>query len=124
MKRKLLLAVILALLLTSTAVVASAAGGHTAGQLSRAGWSCTNAGPHNWTHCFRPGFDPTGESLNVKVFSGDGGTFLGTELLLRADIYRGQPCPQDGGEEYELLPAAPDGPFPVAYRACHHFETH
>jgi hypothetical protein len=121
-RKKLLFVVVLLVLLTST-VVAASAGGHNADQLSNAGWFCVNAGPHNWTHCFTPGFDPTSESLNVKVFSEDGDTFLGTELLIRDDIYKGQPCIQDGGGAYDLLPAAPDGPFPVAYRACHHFDT-
>ncbi len=112
----------LVLLLTFSAV-AYARGGHTASQLDRAGWFCLNAGPHNWVHCLKPGFDPTSPSLIVKVFSEDGSKFLGTELLLRADLYHEQPCPQDNLDEYELLPAAPVGPFPVAYRACHHFDT-
>jgi hypothetical protein len=34
-----------------------------------------------------------------------------------ADLYRGQPCPQDGLSEWGLLD------LPVDYRACHHFET-
>ncbi len=113
----------LLLLLLTFSAVAYAGGGHTASQLTRAGWFCVIAGPNDWTHCFKPGFDPTSESLIVKVFSEDGNTFLGTELLLRADLYHGQPCAQDGGGEYGLLPPFPVGPFPVAYRACHHFDT-
>ena len=113
----------LLLLLLTFSGVAYAGGGHTASQLERAGWACEQAGPNLWVHCLKPGFDPTSPSLIVKVFSMDGSTFLGTELLLRDDLYHGQPCPQDNLEEYALLPAAPDGPFPVAYRACHHFDT-
>ncbi len=121
MRKKLLFVVVLLVLLTST-VVAASAGGHNADQLENAGWTCFNAGPNNWTHCLKPRFDPTGESQIVKVFSVDGDTFLGTALLILDDLYAGQPCATDGGGEYALLPAAPDG-FPVAYRACHHFDT-
>ncbi len=96
--------------------------GHTADQLADAGWTCFPAGPHGWTHCLKPGFDPTSPSQIVKVFDVGGSPFLGTELLLRDDLYRGQPCPQDNLAEYDLLPADPDG-FPVDYRACHHFDT-
>lgn len=122
--RLLLLLALAATLLLAPSSALAAGKGHSSSQLEKAGWTCVNAGPHNWTHCFNPGFDPTGESINVKVFSEDGSAFLGTELLLRADLYQGQPCMQDGGGEYELLPAAPLGPFPVDYRACHHFATH
>lgn len=118
MKQKLLLIVVLLVLLTST-VVAASAQGHNADQLTNAGWFCVNAGPNNWVHCLKPGFDPTSESQIVKVFSEDGLTFLGTELLIRADLYAGQPCATDKGGDYELL----SGVFPVDYRACHHFET-
>ncbi len=111
------------LLLSLTFSAVAYAGGQTASQLTKAGWACDNAGPHNWVHCLKPGFDPTSESQIVKVFSPDGSTFLGTELLLRADLYHGQPCAQDGGDAYDLLPAFPAGPFPVAYHACHHFDT-
>ena len=69
-----------------------------------------------------PKSDPSSdESLKVKVFTEDGLTFLGTEILIRADLYGGQPCATDGGGEYVLLDAG--APFPIAYRACHHFDT-
>ncbi len=118
----------LVLLLTFSAV--AYAGGHNADrhnadQLTKAGWTCFPAGPHDWVHCLKPGFDPTSEDASriVKVFDVGGSPFLGTELLIRADLYHGQPCPQDNLDEFDLLPAAPVGPFPVAYRACHHFDT-
>jgi hypothetical protein len=65
-------------------------------------------------------------NLSVKVFettdvNATSAEFLGTELLIRADLYAGQPCAQNGGE-YELLPASESG-LPVDYRACHHYAT-
>lgn len=53
-------------------------------------------------------------SLQVRVFRPDG-TFAGTETLLRADLYAGQPCRQEGLDEWALLD------LPVDYRACHNF---
>jgi hypothetical protein len=91
------------------------AGGLTSDQLTRAGYTCVPAGPNDWIHCFlaRKFGQP---SVPVKVFSTDGMEFLGTEQLLRADKYRGQPCPQDGLDIWD--PLAVDG-----YLACHHFDT-
>ena len=55
-------------------------------------------------------------SIVLQVFKPDG-TFAGTELLLRADLYAGQPCPQDSLPTWDLLP------FSGGYYACHHFDT-
>ncbi len=73
-------------------------------------------GPSNWTHCVleRHFGNPV---IPVKVLSEDGGQLLGTEQLLREDIYSGQPCPQDGLDFWDFLGEE----FP--YFACHHFHT-
>ena len=68
-----------------------------------------------WIHCLRAekfGYP----SVPVKVFDEDGIEFLGTEQLLRYDVYKGQPCPQDDLEEWDFLGEPP-------YYACHHYET-
>jgi hypothetical protein len=54
----------------------------------------------------------------VKVFGVPGYPFLGTELLIRDDLYNNQPCPQDGLDKYEDLSG--EG---LPYYACHHFDT-
>ena len=92
-----------------------AAAGHTASQMEQAGYFCFNAGPANWTHCLNPGLlgNP---AVSVKVFSEDGSEFLGTEQLMRYDIYSGQPCPQDDLNQWDFLVEPP-------YFACHHFHT-
>ena len=95
----------------------TAQAGQTAEKLERAGYLCFNAGPSNFTHCLleRHFGNPV---IPVKIFSPDGSEFLGTEQLLREDIYAGQPCPQDGIDPWDFV--GPDLP----YFACHHFHTH
>jgi len=89
--------------------------GQTAGQLEQAGYLCFPAGPASWVHCLR--FEKFGNpSVPVKVFSTDGSEFLGTEQLLRFDIYNGQSCPQDELDVWDFLGDPP-------YFACHHFHT-
>jgi len=108
------------------AAPAAFGGGHTASQMQDAGYLCITAGPADWTHCLRES-KLGSPSVPVKVFTeaefdadgvivdgGDG--FLGTELLLRADIYNGQPCSTDGGDTWD-----PNGV--PGYFACHHFHT-
>jgi hypothetical protein len=73
-------------------------------------------------HCSPPGRPSVADiiagtdvaSVEHQVFMPDG-TFAGTEVLIRADLYAGQPCPTD-----RWLPVPPFGP--VEYYACHHFE--
>lgn len=95
-------------------VAVVSADGHTASQLEGAGWQCGPAGPNDWIHCLKKDPADGPSAIPVKVFSVDGEEFLGTELLIRADLYHGQPCPKEGGGEYELLP--------FGYRACHHLK--
>lgn len=120
--RRLLKSLGLVLIMALVLVGAAYAAGNSPAQRSAAGWTCVNAGPNNWVHCFPPGAFISDPSLTVQVFntedltSTDGNTYLGTEILIRADLYAGQPCMQDGGEPY-------DWALGNAYRACHHFDT-
>ena len=122
MKTK-IFALLITIALLALAVTAVAAAGESPAKLTKAGWMCINAGPHNWVHCVKHGF--TGNTVNVKVFDTQdpGATeapFLGTELLIHKDIYNGQPCPQNGEEAYDNL--EPEVGLP--YFACHHFDAH
>jgi hypothetical protein len=92
--------------------------GHTSSQLERAGWVCDNAGPNNWVHCFPPGAFSSLTTLTVKVFSVDGNTFLGTEILIQDGYYHDQPCIAEGGGPFTFLPQAATG-LPADYWACH-----
>ena len=104
--------IMLAFLMMMVFVSTVGAGGQTSEQLERAGWTCFPAGPDDWTHCWKKDPADGPSTIPVKVFSEDGSDFLSTELLIRADLYNGQPCPQEGGGEYA------DPGF--GYRACHH----
>ena len=94
-------------------------------QVQAAGWDCTPLvliGGHY--HCSPPGRPSVMDivvgtadtpSIVHSVFREDG-TCAGTELLIRADLFAGQPCPTD-----MWLPVPPWLPEPV-YWACHHFQ--
>jgi hypothetical protein len=95
---------------------AGAAGGLTVAALEQRGWSCLPpaATPENVYHCATPGQNST--ALNVLVFDAAGTSFLGTEHLIRADLYHGQPCRGTPEGTYQFVPIGP------GYRACHHFD--
>ena len=73
-------------------------------------------------HCSPPGRPSVADiiagtdvpSVTHQVFHADG-SLAGTEVLIRSDLYAGQPRPRD-----EWLPVPPFGP--VQYYACHHFD--
>lgn len=89
-------------------------------------------GAHTW-HCIPPGVEanlggPPGPSLNfvggidpqnpppdgsVRIGPPPGAEFVGTENLIRADLYAGQPCPQ-GTSGFVALPFG-------EYHWCHHY---
>ena len=99
-------------------------GARTLTQAQAAGWDCTPLiliGGHY--HCSPPGRPSVADiiagtdvaSVVHQVFDADG-SLAGTELLIRADLYAGQPCPTD-----EWLPVPPWLPVPQYY-ACHRFD--
>lgn len=125
MLRQLIVLVALTVATAALAASASAAGG-PGGDMTQAqanGWDCT---PQiligGYYHCAPPGKPSVANliegsdasTLVLRVFR-PGGSFAGTELLLRSDLYAGQSCPQDMLPEWDLLP--------FGYYACHHFNT-
>ena len=46
--------------------------------------------------------------------------FLGTEQLIRADLFQDQPCPESASGEWTPLDL--DGDQVVDYYACHHWD--
>lgn len=104
---------------TVSGVLAQRVGdGSTPFRLTQAGWHCLNV-PGHGVHCEDP-HAAIGSSVHiqVKVFDtadplSDSARFLGTESLVRADHYKGQPC-LPGHGDYFLLP--------FGYYACHHFD--
>lgn len=91
--------------------------GNTPYRLAEAGWVCVDV-PMHGVHCQDPHVAQGGVHVQVKVFDtsdvqSKDAKFLGTESLIRADHYQGQPC-LPGHGEYFLLP--------FGYYACHHFD--
>jgi hypothetical protein len=100
-------------------VGAATATGLTPDQLTAAGWTCFPDPGAPRTVCSDPGHgrpfpgNPDAPpSYNFKLFTPDG-TFIGTSHLIRADLYRGEPCPQTGGP-YFLISV-------IGYYRCEHF---
>jgi hypothetical protein len=112
MRRILVMSVLTALFVGLLAGPASARNVNQA-QLERAGWDCALVGDE--PHCVPPNAGlverivRSDAAIPVMVFSGEG-DFRGTELLLREDLYAGQPCPRDMVLE-----------LPFGYVACHHY---
>jgi hypothetical protein len=107
----------LAILATAVVVVAAAsADGPSPSQLEAAGWTCFVPPIPVGTRCAPPGLDrpqPNGRpSYEILAFD-FGGNFLGTQHLIRGDLYQDQPCPWAGGA-YVFRPG-------IGYYECSHF---
>lgn len=125
MIRRIGIVVSIAALAVVMAGVARSAGGPggTMAQAKAAGWDCS---PEfligGYFHCAPPGKPSIADliegtdvsSMVLRVFTPDG-TFAGTEVLLRADLYAEQGCPPDALALWDELP--------FGYFACHHFNT-
>ncbi|HEY4705691.1 MAG TPA: hypothetical protein VII27_08170 [Thermoplasmata archaeon] len=102
----------------------AAASGVSPAKLTKAGWDCIVV--FGALHCAPPGgfarvLSGTAETMTFLVFgTTTEAPFLGTELIIRADLFHGQPCPQDPPSmEYTYL-------FPLIgldYYACHHYDS-
>lgn len=117
-----------AAVVAAAVILAAAVNGaspHSLTQAQEAGWDCDPlvliGGHYHCSPAGKPGvqdiIDGTATSPSIvhQVFRPDG-TFAGTETLIRADLFAGQPCPTD-----QWLPVPP-WVSPPAYWACHHFE--
>ena len=98
---------------------AASAHGTSPAKLTAAGWTCFDV-PGLGVHCQPPGDGASGATLTFQVFdtsdpSATHAPFKGTELLISTDLYHGQPCPQEGLDEYVDLSG--EG---LPYFACHH----
>jgi hypothetical protein len=113
-RRTALVALTAALGAAGATAVTAKADGVTPGQLSAVGWTCIQPridptlmlcappGLGLPPLAGTPGFEDRAPSYEVLVFEYATGAFLGTQHLLRPDIYeRGKPpCPQQQGGEY------------------------
>jgi hypothetical protein len=109
-----------AVLATALASVAPAAAeGVTPAQLTNAGWTCFVPPPFpDRIVCGNPGLGlppvpPVADgrpAYTILLFNRDG-SFRGTELLIRPDLYHGQPCPHSA---WVFNPR-------IGYYECRHF---
>ena len=126
-----MLSLLAATALAFPAAASSAHGGLSPKQLNDHGWTCLNVDTPIvgalGVHCSPPGqpFPPTGQPhvqllyfFNTTDPRSDVPDFTGTESLIRADLYQGQPCPTEPGPNggYTYLP---DIGLPLEYYACH-----
>ena len=124
LRRRIAALAICALGAISIATNATGSSSATMAQAQAAGWDCN---PQvlivGYFHCAPPGKPSVLDmiqgntdtpSIVLRVFY-PSGEFAGTEHLIRADLYQGQPCPQDNLATWDLLP--------FGYRACHHFDA-
>jgi hypothetical protein len=115
------LSVVILGLFLAVGSVSAAGQGNSPARLDDAGWFCFL--PTGEVHCIPPGALSSDPSIAVKVFETDdlgyeyNDTFLGTERLIRADLWEGtgQSCPQD-----EPIPGIVflNG---ITYVGCHQF---
>jgi hypothetical protein len=121
-----LLTVVAALGVSGTA--ASSSSQATKAQAVAAGWDCSpNITILGYFHCAAPGSPSlldlitgaaTPPTLHLNVYNGETELLAGTEQLIRADLFRGQPCPQEGGGWGPLNFYGSSDP---EYYGCHHF---
>jgi hypothetical protein len=119
---------ILAIVPVSTA----SAGGPSPAQLQRAGWTCILPPPdfNPNVHCLpadQLAGVASGEArvvislaFRTSDLDATSAELLGTERMIRADLFAGQPCPTDGpGYEYSWLYPR----FGWDYYICHTFDS-
>ncbi len=101
------------------------AGGNTPAQLTKAHWDCITPAPGDNIHCAPPGgldrvVSHEAETMTFKVFHKDTEEYLGTELIVRDDVYNRRPCPTDppSGQYTYLKPL-----LGLDYWACHRYNS-
>jgi hypothetical protein len=115
---RMMLALAGGVLALGAAAATASADGLTAAQLQAHGWACRIPAGETLLNCRSPGTEPLPAGpteVNFLVFDASGSTFLGTEHVIRSDLYGGQPCEGTPIGTYEFIPVGP------GYYACYHF---
>ena len=98
-----LVTVVSAVAFTNVSAPSAQAAGHTSDQLAAQGWTCfTPPTRPDLVACYNPGQGrpipgnpDAAPTYSVHTFSSSTGEFLSTGHLIRADLYKGQPCGKD-----------------------------
>jgi hypothetical protein len=128
MRRITLIAGLVAVAVFATAAPAE---GVSPAQLAQAGWSCFLPPPFNPNvHCAPPGqlervvsgkaAAATFLAFETDDLTSENAPFLGTERLIRGDLFHGQPCPTDP-PSYQYSWLYPR--FGWDYYICHTFDS-
>jgi hypothetical protein len=121
--RRVTIAIAIVALTLALAAPAVAATGVSQARLEKAGWDCPLV--LGAIHCAPPGGlarvgSGEARTMTFLVFSTDDGAFLGTELIIRADLFNGQPCPTDPpSRQYTYLNPL----IGLDYYACHRYDS-
>jgi hypothetical protein len=122
--------IITGILAAAVAIVVGTAGASANGpdwnQLDEQGWDCPVV--FNAVHCAPPGglarvASGEAETMTFLVFSTNDGSFLGTELIVRADVFNGQPCPTDPPSRQYTHLNEPPHDIGLDYYACHRYDS-
>ena len=122
--RRALIAILIAAATAAFATAVASSGGHTADQLIKAGWECITP-PNDNVHCTKTIEQlGTAERVTFRVFSIATGEYLGTEMLVHHDAFKGEPCPSDpsstgGRGQYTNLQPI----LGIPYWACHRYDS-
>jgi hypothetical protein len=101
----------------------------TAAGLTTLGWTCLTVGTN--VACTAPGEANLREinlqqkrpaSVLVMIFNAVRPEFIGSENLIRADLYAGQACPKVGRPGAGRLEPYKFEMLGAGYFSCHHFE--
>jgi hypothetical protein len=130
--RRLMIATFLVVALSGISATQILAEGSGPGRLSEQGWDCFQPPPdfNPYIHCFPPGQLEgvlSGEAKSAMLIAfattdlnATNADRLGSERLIRSDLYRGQPCPTDP-PTYEYSWLFPR--FGWDYYICHTFDS-
>ncbi len=111
--RKIIVILVVVFLVALMALPVSAQGNGPA-QLIKAGWLCLSFPSLGGVYCMPPGAFVSSETVTARVFdtldpNASDAPYIGTALFVRADLYNGQPCPQQGLDQYIPLDFTGDG---------------
>ena len=109
-----IIVMLIAVLLVALLAQPVAAQGNGPAQLVKAGWLCLPFPSLGGVYCMPPGAFISSETVTARIFdtldsTASEAAFLGTTMFVHADLYTGQPCPQQGLASYIPLDFTGDG---------------
>jgi hypothetical protein len=126
MRRFVIISTIAAAVAMSVGIAGASANRPDWRRLDAQGWDCPVV--FDAVHCAPPGglarvVSGEAETMTFLVFSTSDGSFLGTELIVRADIFKGQPCPTDPPSRRYTPLFEGEHNIGLNYYACHRYDS-